>query len=1283
MSSSRTNRALEEASKAPSARARRLTITAVILLTLVVIVLISGVFLIHKVIANLEDEDAKRHHEASLTSNLTKRAITLQQQIKGKQKPISQQGKCERITIPLCKDLPYNMTMFPNYFNHTLQEEAALEVNQFFPLVKLNCADEIKFFLCSLYAPPCVHSKDSLPPCRSLCSRVRKGCEPLMKEYSFAWPKSMACEQFPEANGRAICLSRPNKTVQSSLLPDSSTGKCERITIPLCKDLPYNMTMFPNYFNHASQEEAALEVHQFFPLVEMNCAEDLRFFLCSLYAPPCLEHTNHLLPPCRSLCSSVRKGCEPLMKEYGFAWPKSMACEQFPEANGRAICLSRPNKTVQSSLLPDSSTGKCERITIPLCKDLPYNMTMFPNYFNHASQEEAALEVNQFFPLVKLNCADEIKFFLCSLYAPPCVHSKDSLPPCRSLCSRVRKGCEPLMKEHGFAWPKSMACEQFPEANGSAICLSRPNKTVQSSLLPDSSTGKCERITIPLCKDLPYNMTMFPNYFNHASQEEAALEVHQFFPLVEMNCAEDLRFFLCSLYAPPCLEHTNHLLPPCRSLCSSVRKGCEPLLKEHGFAWPKSMACEQFPEANVRAICLSRPNKTVQSSLLSDSSKGKCERITIPLCKDLPYNMTMFPNYFNHTLQEEAALEVHQFFPLVKLNCAEEIKFFLCSLYAPPCVHSKDSLPPCRSLCSRVRKGCELLMKEIGFAWPKSMACEQFPEANGRAICLSRPNKTVQSSLLPDSSTGKCERITIPLCKDLPYNMTMFPNYFNHASQEEAALEVHQFFPLVEMNCAEDLRFFLCSLYAPPCLEHTNPLLPPCRSLCSSVRKGCEPLMKEYGFAWPKSMACEQFPEANGRAICLSRPNKTVQSSLLSDSSKGKCERITIPLCKDLPYNMTMFPNYFNHTLQEEAALEVNQFFPLVKLNCADEIKFFLCSLYAPPCVHSKDSLPPCRSLCSRVRKGCEPLMKEYSFAWPKSMACEQFPEANGRAICLSRPNKTVQSSLLPDSSTGKCERITIPLCKDLPYNMTMFPNYFNHASQEEAALEVHQFFPLVEMNCAEDLRFFLCSLYAPPCLVHTNHLLPPCRSLCSSVRKGCEPVMKEYGFAWPKSMACEQFPEANGRAICLSRPNKTVQSSLLSDSSKGKCERITIPLCKDLPYNMTMFPNYFNHTLQEEAALEVNQFFPLVKLNCADEIKFFLCSLYAPPCVHSKDSLPPCRSLCSRVRKGCEPLMKEYGFAWPKSMACEQFPEANGSAICLSRPNKTVQSSLLSDSST
>jgi len=47
---------------------------------------------------------------------------------------------------------------------------------------------------------------------------------------------------------------------------------------------------------------------------------------------------------------------------------------------------------------------------------------------------------------------------------------------------------------------------------------------------------------------------------------------------------------------------------------------------------------------------------------------GRCEPITIPLCKDIQYNETIMPNLLNHQKQEDAALEVHQFFPLVKVS---------------------------------------------------------------------------------------------------------------------------------------------------------------------------------------------------------------------------------------------------------------------------------------------------------------------------------------------------------------------------------------------------------------------------------------------------------------------------------------------------------------------------------------------------------------------------------------------------------------------------------------
>ena len=38
--------------------------------------------------------------------------------------------------------------------------------------------------------------------------------------------------------------------------------------------------------------------------------------------------------------------------------------------------------------------GKCEEITVPMCRNMEYNMTSMPNQFNHESQTEAAMEVN-------------------------------------------------------------------------------------------------------------------------------------------------------------------------------------------------------------------------------------------------------------------------------------------------------------------------------------------------------------------------------------------------------------------------------------------------------------------------------------------------------------------------------------------------------------------------------------------------------------------------------------------------------------------------------------------------------------------------------------------------------------------------------------------------------------------------------------------------------------------------------------------------------------------------
>ncbi|KAL4216936.1 Frizzled-7 [Mactra antiquata] len=124
-------------------------------------------------------------------------------------------------------------------------------------------------------------------------------------------------------------------------------------------------------------------------------------------------------------------------------------------------------------------------------------------------------------------------------------------------------------------------------------------------------------------------------------------------------------------------------------------------------------------------LCSEYSTKVLNSDNLTPH--GKCEPIQIPLCKDIQYNETIMPNLLEHTKQEDAGMEVHQFFPLVKVKCSQQLKFFLCTMYVPVCTVLPKAIPPCRSLCVQARTGCETLMNKFGFEWPASLNCDQFP----------------------------------------------------------------------------------------------------------------------------------------------------------------------------------------------------------------------------------------------------------------------------------------------------------------------------------------------------------------------------------------------------------------------------------------------------------------------------------------------------------------------------------------------------------------------------
>ncbi|XP_062312764.1 frizzled-7a [Osmerus eperlanus] len=157
---------------------------------------------------------------------------------------------------------------------------------------------------------------------------------------------------------------------------------------------------------------------------------------------------------------------------------------------------------------------------------------------------------------------------------------------------------------------------------------------------------------------------------------------------------------------------------------------------------------------------------------ISIPEHGFCQPISIPLCTDIAYNQTIMPNLLGHTNQEDAGLEVHQFYPLVKVQCSMDLKFFLCSMYAPVCTVLEQAIPPCRSLCERARQGCEALMNKFGFQWPERLRCENFPVHGAGEICVGQNT----------SDTGSPTSYPTPYVPEL---MTLPPNMGRPASPQQ------------------------------------------------------------------------------------------------------------------------------------------------------------------------------------------------------------------------------------------------------------------------------------------------------------------------------------------------------------------------------------------------------------------------------------------------------------------------------------------------------------------
>ncbi|XP_029928307.1 uncharacterized protein LOC115373851 [Myripristis murdjan] len=337
---------------------------------------------------------------------------------------------CKPVMVSFCEGVGYNTSMHPNGVQ-------GYNLQQIGQVVVTGCSPDVAAFMCRMVVPECIAGQDGrAQPCRSSCERVKRACEPALIDRWLSWPENIKCENLAETN----CVN-----VQASMPPTPAT--CQPISIPLCMDLPYSDTVMPNALGHQTQDDAGLEIHQFFPLVKVQCSPHLRPFLCSIYAPECTS--GQARPPCKTLCEQARSGCEPLMNKFGFQWPESLKCDALSTESCEHFGVS-------------SSGEMCEPLTISMCEGLSYNQTKMPNLLGQQSQRDAAIKMSFFNSLVQSVCRVDIRYFLCLVYAPRCVEGEQQ-KPCKSLCEKSKRGCEGLMSNFGIQWPEELNCDSFPE----------------------------------------------------------------------------------------------------------------------------------------------------------------------------------------------------------------------------------------------------------------------------------------------------------------------------------------------------------------------------------------------------------------------------------------------------------------------------------------------------------------------------------------------------------------------------------------------------------------------------------------------------------------------------------------------------------------------------------------------------------------------------------------------------------------------------------------------------
>ena len=142
---------------------------------------------------------------------------------------------------------------------------------------------------------------------------------------------------------RLVCILISLPFASSFDTENKEKPKCETMKVEQCRSIGYNVTGIPNMFGDKSQIEVEQRLMKINELLTSTCAEPVRFFFCSMYAPMCSTRTGTLITSCGSLCEYVTRRCKPTAAKFNIEWLDAWNCSQFHwENNKDEMCMQGP-----------------------------------------------------------------------------------------------------------------------------------------------------------------------------------------------------------------------------------------------------------------------------------------------------------------------------------------------------------------------------------------------------------------------------------------------------------------------------------------------------------------------------------------------------------------------------------------------------------------------------------------------------------------------------------------------------------------------------------------------------------------------------------------------------------------------------------------------------------------------------------------------------------------------------------------------------------------------------